>query len=316
MKNWDQAVNEHNSIPEPDESWWASVLSDEAAVASEKLENNSKSGNNAQSVNITDWTMIKNVFLHDEVILLEVYGYNRGGLLVKGEGVQGFVPVSHLVDLPIDSPDDTKQSILAQYEGKNLYLKVIECEPASERVVLSERAAQAGEGKRKQLFESLKPGLLVSGVITNVTDFGVFVDLGGVEGLVHVSELSWGRVDQPSALFSVGTQVKVMVLQVNEGTARIALSIKRLSANPWDTLLENHNSGDTVSAVVTSIMRFGVFARLEEGIEGLIHISSIVDFYGPCEINRQFSVGQNLMVKILHIDVDRRRLGLGLVQEA
>lgn len=316
MKNSNQAVNEQNAIPEPDESWWAAVLSDEAAVASEKLENNSKSGNNAQSVNITDWTMIKNVFLHDEVILLEVYGYNRGGLLVKGEGVQGFVPISHLVDLPIDSPDDTKQSILAQYEGKNLYLKVIECEPASERVVLSERAAQAGEGKRKQLFESLKPGLLASGVITNVTDFGVFVDLGGVEGLVHVSELSWGRVDQPSALFSVGTQVKVMVLQVNEGTARIALSIKRLSANPWDTLLENHNSGDTVPAVVTSIMRFGVFARLEEGIEGLIHISSIVDFYGPCEINRQFSVGQHLMVKILHIDVDRRRLGLGLVQEA
>ncbi len=316
MKNSNQVTNEHSSIPEPDEGWWASVLSDEAAVASEKMDNASKSGISTQAVNITDWSMVKNIFLNDEVILLEVYGFNRGGLLVKGEGVQGFVPVSHLVDLPIDSPDDTKQSILSQYEGKTLNLKVIECEPASERVVLSERAAQAGEGKRKQLFKSLKPGLLVTGVITNVTDFGIFVDLGGVEGLVHVSELSWGRVDQPSALFSVGTEVKVMVLQVNEGTARIALSIKRLSSNPWDTLLESHNSGDTVPAVVTSIMRFGVFARLEEGIEGLIHVSSIMDFYGTSDINRQFSVGQNLMVKILHIDVERRRLGLGLVMEA
>lgn len=316
MKNLNQATSEHGAIPEPDESWWASVLSDEAAVASEKNENNSKSGLSTQSVNITDWSMVKNIFLQDEVVLLEVYGFNRGGLLVKGEGIQGFVPISHLVDLPLDSQEDNKQSILSQYEGRTLNLKVIECEPASERVVLSERAAQAGEGKRKQLFESLKPGLLASGVITNVTDFGVFVDLGGVEGLVHVSELSWGRVDQPSALFSVGTQVKVMVLQVNEGTARIALSIKRLSANPWDTLLESHNSGDIVPAVVTSIMRFGVFARLDEGIEGLIHVSSIIDFYGTCDINQQFSVGQQMMVKILHIDVERRRLGLGLVLEA
>jgi small subunit ribosomal protein S1 len=109
--------------------------------------------------------------------------------------------------------------------------------------------------------------------------------------------------------------VDVMILQVNESTARIALSIKRLSENPWDSLQVNHKTGDIIPALVTAIMRFGVFARLNEGIEGLIHISSITDFYGSCEVAKLFRVGQPITVKILHIDVERRRLGLGLVSE-
>ncbi|MBA4385900.1 MAG: hypothetical protein C0410_14270, partial [Anaerolinea sp.] len=261
--------------PEPDEGWWASVLADEDAIISEKADAISRNNQSNSSSICTNWEHVKNIFLHDEVITLDVYGFNRGGLLVKGEGIQGFVPVSHLVELPTDTDEDVRQEELAKYEGRSLSLKVIECEPASERVVLSERAAQAGEGKRKKLFESLKPGVHTSGLVTNVTDFGVFVDLGGVEGLVHVSELSWGRVEQPSTLFVIGQSVDVMVLQVNESTARIALSIKRLNENPWDTLQENHQKGDVVTAKVTAIQRFGVFARLPEGIEGLIHISSI-----------------------------------------
>ncbi len=302
-------------IPEPDEGWWASVLADEDAIVSEKADANLRNYQSNFSANCTDWETVKNIFLHDEVIELDVYGFNRGGLLVKGEGIQGFVPVSHLVDMPTDTDDDERQEQLASYEGRTLSLKVIECEPASERIVLSERAAQAGEGKRKLLFESLKPGLRTTGLVTNVTDFGVFVDLGGVEGLVHVSELSWGRVEQPAVLFSIGQTVDVMVLQVNESTARIALSIKRLAENPWDTLQENHQKGDVVTASVTAIQRFGVFARLPEGIEGLIHISSITEHFGSSDAAKQFTPGQLLTVKILHIDAERRRLGLGLVSE-
>ena len=315
MREKNSRVDDSSVTPEPDESWWASVLADEDAIVFEKTDANSRVNQSTQSSSNTNWELAKSIFVQDEVILLDVYGFNRGGLLVKGDGIQGFVPVSHLVDLPIDSTEDTKQVLLAQYEGRSLYLKVIECEPASERIVLSERAAQAGEGKRKQLFESLKPGVHTSGIITNVTDFGVFVDLGGVEGLVHVSELSWGRVEQPADLFSIGQRVDVMILQVNESTARIALSIKRLSDNPWDTLQEKKQTGDIVQAEVTAIMRFGVFARLNEGIEGLIHISSITDFYGINDVNRLFKVGQPITVKILHIDAERRRLGLGLVPE-
>lgn len=309
-------LNSKSSMnPEPDEGWWASVLADEDAIVSEKADANLRNNQSNSGAGCTNWENVKNIFLHDEVIELDVYGFNRGGLLVKGEGIQGFVPVSHLVDLPIDNNEDARQEQLASYEGRTLSLKVIECEPASERVVLSERAAQAGEGKRKQLFESLKPGLHTTGLVTNVTDFGVFVDLGGVEGLVHVSELSWGRVDQPAALFAIGQSVEVMVLQVNESTARIALSIKRLTENPWDTLQENHQKGDVVTASVTAIQRFGVFARLAEGIEGLIHISSITEFYGNSDAAKQFAPGQLVTVKILHIDAERRRLGLGLVSE-
>jgi len=315
MREKSGILSKSNITPEPDEGWWASVLADEDAIVSEKADANSR--NNQANANgcCTNWENVKSIFLRDEVIELEVYGFNRGGLLVKGEGIQGFVPVSHLVDLPTDTNEEERQEQLAKYEGLTLSLKVIECEPASERVVLSERAAQAGEGKRKQLFESLKPGLHTTGLVTNVTDFGVFVDLGGVEGLVHVSELSWGRVEQPATMFTIGQSVEVMVLQVNESTARIALSIKRLTENPWDTMQENHQKGDVVVAEVTSIQRFGVFARLPEGIEGLIHISSITDFYGNSDSAKLFKMGQSLTVKILHIDAERRRLGLGLVSE-
>ena len=315
MREKSALYSNSNMNPEPDEGWWASVLADEDAIVSEKADANSRINQNLAGGSCTDWESVKKIFLHDEVIILDVYGFNRGGLLVKGDGIQGFVPVSHLVDLPTDINDDVRQELLAKYEGRSLTLKVIECEPASERVVLSERAAQAGEGKRKQLFEFLKPGLHTTGLVTNVTDFGVFVDLGGVEGLVHVSELSWGRVEQPSALFSIGQSVEVMVLQVNESTARIALSIKRLTDNPWDSLQENHQKGDIVTAEVTAIQRFGVFARLPEGIEGLIHVSSISEFFGNSDATKLFRLGQPVLVKILHIDAERRRLGLGLVSE-
>jgi len=313
MKENKQDRSQANQVPEPDESWWASVLADEDAIISEKSESNFRATQLSQPGIDIDWEKTKNIFAQDEVILLEVYGYNRGGLLVKGEGIQGFVPVSHLIELPNDADENLKQDLLAQYEGRSLYLKVIECEPASDRIVLSERAAQAGEGKRKQLFETLKNGEHTKGLVTNVTDFGVFVDLGGVEGLVHVSELSWGRVEQPARLFTIGQVVDVMVLQVNESSARIALSIKRLTENPWDNLLANHQKGDVVAAEVTAIMRFGVFARLNEGIEGLVHISSISEFYGTSDASKFFHVGQKILVKILHIDIERRRLGLGLV---
>ena len=154
-------------------------------------------------------------------------------------------------------------------------LKVIECEPDQERIVLSERAALAGEGCRKALFQTLKTGSIANGTVTNVTEFGVFIDLGGVEGLIHVSELSWGRVQHPSEVLNVGQSIKVLVLQVSEENARIALSLKRLYRNPWENLAETFQNGDIVDATITAITRFGVFARLNEGIEGLIHISSI-----------------------------------------
>lgn len=299
-------------LPEIDEGWWNSVLSDESSISTESKKLNCEPCHEP-TPNGVNWDCVKDLFERDGVVLLNVQGFNRGGLLVEGEGVQGFVPISHLVDAPANLTDEERYHFLENYVGKSIYLKVIECEPANERVVLSERAAKAGQGKRRELFDSLKPGVIVCGVVTNVTDFGAFIDLGGVEGLIHVSEISWGRVENPAEILNIGQSVKVIILQIQEETSRIALSIKRLTPNPWDELQKNFKPGDVVPAEVTTIMKFGVFARLHEGIEGLIHVSSLSNEMDIANLSHYFKSGQPVQVRILHIDAERRRLGLGLV---
>lgn len=296
----------------PDEGWWSAVLADEEIYAASPKEAPLRQAGRAQQANI-DWDRIKELFDGDEVVILEAQGFNRGGLLVEGDGVQGFVPVSHLIDMPAGASEADKQAILSDYIGKKLSLKVIECEPEQERVVFSERAALAGQGRRKYLFSALKPGEVVDGTVTNVTDFGVFVDLGGLEGLIHVSELSWGRVQHPGDILKVGEDIQALVLQVSEENARVALSLKRLMCNPWETIASTHRAGDVVSAVVTSIVKFGAFARLEEGVEGLIHVSSMNLKDPRMDISRLLYRDQRILVKILHIEVEKRRLGLSLV---
>jgi len=297
----------------PDESWWAAVLSDEDSYAMPRKDTTNRAAVQP-AVTIVDWPFVQRVFEKDEIVCLKVHGFNRGGLLVQGCGVQGFVPVSHLIDMPTNVTDDERRRILASYVDRDINLKVIECEQAQERIVLSERAALAGEGQRRVIFGALQDGTILTGRVTNVTDFGVFIDLGGVEGLIHVSELSWGRVHHPSDVLAVDDEVKVMVLQVCEENARIALSLKRMAPNPWETLAQRYNPGDVVQAKITSTTRFGAFARLEEGVEGLIHLSSIKLPSGVEQLSDYFEIGQDVVVRILHIETDRRRLGLGLVQ--
>lgn len=297
--------------PDMDEGWWASVLADEEAYASTQKSTLPKVP--PTGLVTVDWMRVQGLYEKDEVVSLQVYGYNRGGVLVQAEGIQGFVPVSHLVDMPCNAGEDERRQVLNDYVGRTLELKVIECEPSQERIVLSERAALAGQGRRRQLFNTLKPGEIVHGTVTNVTDFGVFVDLGGLEGLIHVSELSWGRVQHPSCILKVDQPVDALVLMISEENGRVALSLKRLQSNPWDLLLQNYQAGDVVSATITSIKRFGAFARLQEGVEGLIHISTIHLPAGRKDLESYLSEGQIVQVRILHIEAERRRLGLGLV---
>ena len=307
-------TNTEPDLPPMDEGWWTSVLADEETLESESQDGESRISLSTGAL-MVDWEKVQSVFDHDEIVDLFVQGFNRGGLLVQGDNIQGFVPISHLIETSAEFEEEEKRLVLTNYVGKTIKLKVIECEPGQERVVLSERAALAGEGSRKALFQTLKTGSIVNGIITNVTDFGVFVDLGGVEGLIHVSELSWGRVQHPGEILSLGQPIKVLVLQVSEENARIALSLKRLFRNPWESLAEMYTIGDVVSATVTAITRFGVFARMDEGVEGLIHISSIQQEPGQKDLDQLFKTGQVVTVKILHIDIERRRLGLGLLDE-
>jgi small subunit ribosomal protein S1 len=308
-------AREGDEAPELDEGWWASVLADEEAIRAVPARPSATKGGGSAGGNTgeIDWERAQSLFENDEVIKLEVYGFNRGGLLVRGEKIQGFVPVSHLVDMPCGAEGDQRKRVLNNYIGKTLHLKVIECEAAQERIVLSERAALAGDGRRRELFSSLKAGEIVHGTVTNVTDFGVFVDLGGLEGLIHVSELSWGRVQHPSCILKIGDPVHALVLMVSEENGRVALSLKRLCPNPWEVLVQTYQPGDVVEGEITSLMRYGAFARLKEGVEGLIHISTIQlpDEYETLET--YLPVGSVVKVKILHIDAERRRLGLGLV---
>lgn len=299
--------------PEVDEGWWTSVLADDEIQLEVEQEAPTQKSTSPANIDKVDWDHVRDLYDHDEITTMHVHGFNRGGLLVQGNGIQGFVPVSHLVELPAGADEELRREILNGYIGRSLDLKVIECEPSQERVVFSERAALAGEGRRKQLFRVLKQGEVVGGIVTNVTEFGVFVDLGGVEGLIHVSELSWGRVQHPGEVLKIGDKIQTQVLQISEENSRVALSLKRLQSNPWETLIKRYKPGDVVAAKITTIMRFGAFARLDEGVEGLIHISSINFPAGVRDIDRLLSPGQSVKVRILHIDAERRRLGLGLV---
>ncbi len=227
------------------------------------------------------------------------------------DDLYGFVPCSHLVDMPIQAAEEVRNNCLAAYTGRTLRLKIIECVPEEGRMVFSERAARAEAGKRPMLFSTLQAGQHVCGDVTNITDFGAFVDLGGVEGLIHISELSWGRVAQPSQVVAIGQHVEVLVLEVAPERCRIALSLKRLSTNPWETAEERYPINGVFSAVITALMPFGAFARLEEGLEGLIHTSEIPVPEGS-SMEEVVSPGKTVLVRILQVEASRQRLGLSM----
>jgi small subunit ribosomal protein S1 len=164
-----------------------------------------------------------------------------------------------------------------------------------------------------QLLENLLPAERINGSVTNITDFGVFVDLGGLEGLIHVSELSWGRVRHPAEVVKVGEEVLVYVISIDQDRQRVALSLKRLFPNPWESAELRYHSGQEVEAVITSVMPFGAFARLEEGLDGLIHVSEMsidADMAKPADIVTE---GQQVHVRVLHVDAQKQRLGLSLI---
>jgi small subunit ribosomal protein S1 len=306
--------------PHMDESWWESVLAEDEAKSVARPARTSRYSSSPEhlqtdhedlsDLSMLDWHKATELYDQDQVVDLVVCGCNRGGLLVHGDGLQGFVPVSHLVETPCSDADLEKW--LLRYIDQLLTLKVIECDQERGRVVFSERAAQSQPGSRKRLLNNLQPGHCVVGMVTNVTDFGVFVDLGGVEGLIHVSEISWGRVHHPNDVLKLGQQVEVFVIQVDQDRARVALSLKRMHPNPWETAEERYLPGQITEATVTSIVPFGAFARLEEGLDGLIHVSEFSSAGNPVDITSVLHEGQTVDVRILHVDASRQRLGLSL----
>ncbi|MCL4256960.1 MAG: S1 RNA-binding domain-containing protein [Anaerolineales bacterium] len=265
-----------------------------------------------ESMGWVDWRRVLELQENETVCYAEVVSWNKGGLLVRAQEFQGFVPRSHLQATA--NGQRITEKLLESYMGKEMELKVIECDPERGRIVLSERAAESAPGSRQGLLQTLQPGQQVEGKVTNVTNFGLFIDLGGVEGLVHISELSWGRVGHPREVASPGQMLSVVVLEINSDLERVSLSVKRGQANPWASVLERFPEGAEASGEITEVVHFGAFAKLEEGLEGLIHITQM-GLHHRLDPRLVLEAGMQVQVKVLQVEPDRQRLSLQLLGE-
>src|SRR5437763_107316 len=264
------------------------------------------------------WRIAEEQYKNGELLKARVIDYNKGGLIVDVAGIRGFVPISQILNLKREEVASGGENLetaakLQSMKDKELQLKIIEINRARNRLILSERLAvqEWRQRRREELLDELKPGEVRSGVVSNLANFGAFVDLGGADGLVHISQLAWSRVNHPSEVLHVGQQVEVQVLSVDKEKKKIALSIKRAEVDPWTTVEQRYTPGQVVTGVITKIAPFGAFARIEDGIEGLIHLSELTPGMDPRQTLHE---GVPLQLRILRIDAERRRLGLSLRQ--
>jgi small subunit ribosomal protein S1 len=267
------------------------------------------------------WRAMQERFDAGEIVEARVIDHNKGGLIVD-LGVRGFVPISQIVDFPRrprdEQPRDAAQEIaekLQPFVGRTLRLKILEVNRKANRLILSEKVALYEERreKRDELFSSLQVGQRVTGVVRSIAPFGVFVDLGGIDGLVHKSELSWNKVNNPETAHAIGEEVEAEVIDINHERGRISLSIRRLQPDPWQESVAKYKIGDVIEGTVTKLVNFGAFVRVEEGLEGLIHISELSNqrVAHPGDVVKE---GEVLKLKIISLDSERHRLGLSLKQ--
>jgi small subunit ribosomal protein S1 len=275
------------------------------------IEPEDKDGNLRVSVNQgrqqKDWLTAERLMATGEMWEGAVTGYNRGGLIVQFGDVQAFVPVSHISDLPRGVPENERQSRLAGLVGRKMGFKVIEVDRQRRRLVLSQRNAQKEyrERQKSRLLSDLSEGQVRRGVVTGLRDFGAFVDLGGADGLIHKSELSWRLDEHPSEVLAVGQEVEVEVLKVDRDSKRIGLSLKRRQPDPWQRVAERFQPGQVVEGTLTRLAPFGAFVDLGEGVEGLLPTNQVSGQAGIAE-------GATVRVKILNVEPDRQRIGLAL----
>jgi small subunit ribosomal protein S1 len=267
------------------------------------------------------WRSMQEQFETGVIIDAPVIDHNKGGLIVDC-GIRGFVPISQIVDFPRrpqnDQPRDAAQEIaekLQPYVGRKLRLKILEVNRKANRLILSEKVALYEERreKRDELFSSLQVGQKVNGTVRSIAPFGVFIDLGGIDGLVHKSELSWNKVNNPESGYKVGDQVEAEVIDINHERGRISLSIRKLQPDPWHSTVADFKVGDVIDGTVTKLVNFGAFVRVRDGLEGLIHISELSHqrVAHPGDVVHE---GQTLKLKIISLDSERHRLGLSLKQ--
>lgn len=265
-----------------------------------------------------DWLRAEELLASKAIVASDVIDYNRGGVLVAMGLIRGFIPASHL-SLESQMAQDRSEDPADRFQpliGRTLQVKVIDIERRRNRLILSEKEAmrELRNQRKDAILEELEVGEVRDGVVSSLADFGAFVNIGGADGLIHVSELSWSMVNHPSEVLTVGQQVQIKVISVEKERKRIGLSLRQLQPRPWDTLAERYKEGDLVRAVITRIKDFGAFARLAgEPVEGLIHISEM-SHERVERADQVVTVGEEYEVKVIRLDTQRRRMGLSIKQ--
>ena len=253
-----------------------------------------------------DWEKARSLEQSEEIVKVTVKGHNRGGILVQWNRLEGFIPSSHLMSMGASGGRESWDDLI----GDELNVKVIEVDQARRRLIFSEREAQREwrAQQKARLLSELKEGDVVRGTVTGLRDFGAFVNLGGADGLIHVSELAWHRVDHPRDVLRVGEEIDVYVLSLDRGANRIALSRKRLLDDPWEAAAEKYHEGQLVEGTVTNVVDFGAFVALDDGLEGLLHLSEM----GDGSLKEPYSYvkkSDRLKLRISHLEPEKRRVG-------
>ena len=267
----------------------------------------------SQAQQSEDWKRAEALMAQDEVWEGVVSDVNKGGLIVPFGNLRGFVPASHVIDLPRGLTDDERKTYMTGLLGKTVMLKVIEVNRKRRRLVFSQRDAQreSREARKELLLDQLKEGEVRKGVVSGLRDFGAFVDLGGADGLIHISELAWHRVKHPREVLKVGDEVEVYILRLDTEGKRIGLSLKRTQQNPWSAAEDLYHVGQLVEGVVSRVAQFGAFISLDPGIEALLHASQLAET-PPADPSVIVHEGQRLLLRVISIEPDRQRLGLSL----
>jgi small subunit ribosomal protein S1 len=255
------------------------------------------------------WVRAEESMEQDETLELKVIDKNRGGVLVEFESLRGFVPNSHIPNLRRGIPKEKSDEMKAELIGQILPVKVIEVNRDQRRLVFSARIAQ--QKKREERLQELEPGMIINSRVVNVVDFGLFVDLVGVDGLVHKSEIDWDRVYDPSKHFNVGDEIEVKVVDIDVERERVSLSRKALLPNPWEKLASKYKNGDLVEGKVVSVLDFGAFVELPEGLQGLVHVSEIgyANMGDPKSVVKK---GDKVLVRVLGVEPERERISLSM----
>lgn len=258
-----------------------------------------------------DWITAQEYYDSGGILELEVIGHNRGGLLVQFESIRGFLPHSQVPELQRARDHTTAQSVKSKLVGEKMKMKIIEINPSRNRLIFSVQAAM--EKQRVERLQELEVGQIVEGPVVNIVDFGAFINLGAIDGLIHISELDWQRIDHPSEILSAGEVVEAKVLEVDIDQERVSLSRKSILPNPWEQFESEFNPGDVLEGKITNVVKFGAFVELPQGIEGLIH-SSELGYSAAVDPTSAVQVGDQVLVKILSIEPERERIALSMRQ--